>query len=84
MWQWLLIAPAVAFSAVYAAWKLMPAPSRLRLAHWLSRRLAGGPPVLAGLGARLERAAMPAAGCDSCPATRLTAPGASGKAPPRR
>jgi hypothetical protein len=83
MWQWLLIAPVVAFSAVYAAWKLMPASSRLRFARWLSRRLAGGPGALARLGERLERAAMPAGGCDSCPATRLAPPGASGKAPPR-
>jgi hypothetical protein len=84
MWQWLLIAPAVGLSAAYAAWKLMPAPSRLRLARWLSRRLPASPSVLAGLGERLERAAMPAGGCDSCPATRLAPPGASGKAPPHR
>jgi hypothetical protein len=84
MWQWLVIAPAVAISAVYAAWKLMPAQTRLRLARWLSQRVAGGPAVLARLGERLERAALPAGGCDSCPATRLGPPGAGGKARPPR
>jgi hypothetical protein len=84
MWQWLIIIPAVALSATYAAWKLMPAQSRLRLARWLSRRMAGGPATLARLGERLEQAAMPAGGCDACPATRLTPPAAPGKARPRR
>jgi hypothetical protein len=71
MWQWLVIAPAVALSAAYATWKLMPAQSRLRLARWLSRQTSRGPAPLARLGARLEQAALPAGGCDSCPASRL-------------
>ena len=33
MWQWLVIAPLVAASAAYAAWALMPAPTRLRFAR---------------------------------------------------
>ena len=71
MWQWLVIAPAVVFSAAYASWKLLPAQSRLRLARWLSRQVSRGPAPLARLGARLEQAALPAGGCDSCPASRL-------------
>lgn len=84
MWQWLVIAPAVALSAAYAAWKLMPPASRLRLARWLSRQASRGPAPLARLAARLEQAALPAGGCDSCPASRLVPPGPGDKARPRR
>jgi hypothetical protein len=84
MWQWLVIAPAVALSAAYAAWRLMPAQARLRLARWLSRQAARGPAPLARLGARLEQAALPAGGCDSCPASRLGPPGQGGKSQPPR
>lgn len=79
MWQWLVIAPLVVVSTAYAAWALMPPPTRLRLARWLSRRAGGGP--LARVAARLERAALPAGGCESCPASRL-GPG-NGRKPPR-
>ncbi|MBS1200537.1 MAG: hypothetical protein H6R27_1215 [Proteobacteria bacterium] len=82
MWQWLVIAPLVAASAAYAAWALMPAPTRLRFARWLAHRAAGGPAPLAGLAARLERAALPSGGCDSCPASRV-ATGADRKPPAR-
>lgn len=78
MWQWLVITPLIVASAAYAAWALMPSPTRLRLAHWLSRRAVAGP--LARVAARLERAALPAGGCDSCPASRL-GPG-NGRKPP--
>lgn len=84
MWQWLVIAPAIAISAAYAAWKLMPAQTRLRLARWLSLQAARGPAPLARLGARLEQAALPAGDCDSCPASRLSPPGEGGKAGPPR
>jgi hypothetical protein len=84
MWQWLLIAPVVVFSAVYAVWKLMPAQTRLRFARWLARRLAAAPSPLPQLGAHLERAAMPAGGCESCPASRLAPPGAAGESRTRR
>jgi hypothetical protein len=84
MWQWLIIAPAVALSAAYATWKLMPTQSRLRLARWLSRQASRGPAPLARLGARLEQAALPAGGCDSCPATRLGPEEPGDKARPRR
>ena len=69
MWQWLVIAPLVFASAAYAAWALMPPQTRLRLARWLSRQAGGGP--LARVSARLERAALPAGGCESCPASRV-------------
>jgi hypothetical protein len=72
VWQWLVIAPLLAASACYAAWVLMPVPTRLRVARWLSRRAAAGPAPLARAAARLERAALPAGACDSCPASRLT------------
>ena len=39
MWQWFLVATLVLVSAVYAAWALLPAATRLRLA----RRLASIP-----------------------------------------
>lgn len=71
MWQWLVIAPLVAASAAYAAWMLMPAPVRLRFARWLSRTTSGAPAPLTRAAAWLERAAMPAGGCASCPATRI-------------
>lgn len=82
MWQWAVIVPLVVASACYAAWALVPAPTRLRFARWLSRRLAAGPAPLARLAARLERAALPAGGCDSCPASRV-APGDE-RGPPAR
>jgi hypothetical protein len=75
MWQWLLIAPLVAASAAYAAWRLVPGTTRWRFARWFSRRAAHGPAWLARAAQRLERAALPAGGCDACPATRV-APGA--------
>ncbi len=76
MWQWLVIAPLVAASAAYAAWRLVPGTTRLRFARWVSRRAADGAAWLFRLAAqRLERAAVPAGSCDSCPATRV-APGA--------
>jgi len=82
MWQWLVIVPLVVASACYAAWALVPAPTRLRFARWMSRRVAAGPAPLARLAARLERAALPAGGCDSCPASRV-APGGERKPPAR-
>lgn len=82
MWQWLVIAPVVAASAVYAAWRLAPGAARWRFARWLSRRTAGGPPWLARTAQRLERAAQPAGGCESCPASRV-APGSKGGPAPR-
>jgi len=72
MWQWLVIAPLVAASAAYAAWRLVPGATRWRFARWFSRRVAGGPAWLAQAAARLERAALPAGGCESCPASRVT------------
>jgi hypothetical protein len=66
MWQWALIAPLVFASAAYAAWAVAPNASRLRFARWLSRR-----PKLAGVAARLERAAAPRGSCESCPASRV-------------
>jgi hypothetical protein len=71
MWQWLVIAPLVAVSAAYAAWRLVPGATRWRFAQWFSRRAAGGPASLTRLAARLERAALPAGGCESCPASRV-------------
>ena len=82
MWQWLVIVPLVVASACYAAWALVPAPTRLRFARWMSRRVAAGPAPLARLAARLERAALPAGGCDSCPASRIV-PGGK-RTPPAR
>jgi hypothetical protein len=82
MWQWLVIVPLVLASACYAAWALVPAPTRLRFARWMSRQAAAGPAPLARLAARLERAALPSGGCDSCPASRLTS-GAERKPPTR-
>jgi hypothetical protein len=82
MWQWLLITPLVAASAAYAAWTLSPVPTRLRFTGWLSRRTAGGPAPLERFAARLQRAARPGDGCDSCPASRIP-PQAGGK-PGRR
>jgi len=71
MWQWFLVATLVLVSAVYAAWALLPAATRLRLA----RRLASIPGPLAQVGARLERAARPVtktgADCDACPQSRV-------------
>ena len=71
MWQWILVAVIVAASAVYAAWALLPAATRLRLA----RRLAAGPAPLAALGARLAPGAHPGpetgADCDACPHSRV-------------
>ena len=84
MWQWLIIAPLVALSAAYAAWIVMPAPSRLRVARWLSRQASRGSPALARLGARLERAAQPTGSYSSCPASRLDPPDAAGKGPTPR
>ncbi|HSO06191.1 MAG TPA: DUF6587 family protein [Pelomicrobium sp.] len=72
MWQWLVIAPLLAASAAYAAWRLVPGATRWRFAQWLSRRVAGGPGWLTRLAGRLERAALPAGGCESCPASRMT------------
>jgi hypothetical protein len=83
MWQWLVIAPLVALSATYAAWIVMPAATRLRVARWLSRRASPWSPALARLGAGLERAALPAGGCDSCPASRIGSP-QDGKPRPQR
>jgi len=71
MWQWLVIAPLVAASAAYAAWRLVPGATRWRFARWFSRRVAGGPAWLAQAAARLERAALPAGSCESCPASRV-------------
>jgi len=82
VWQWLVIVPLVAASGCYAAWALAPSPSRLRFARWLVRRTVTGPAPVGRLAARLERAAMPASGCDACPASRV-APGASRKPPAR-
>jgi hypothetical protein len=71
MWQWLLVAMLVLLSAVYAAWALLPAVTRQRLA----RRLASIPGPLARVGERLERAARPVtrtgADCDACPHSRV-------------
>jgi len=82
MWQWFVIVPLVVASACYAAWALVPAPTRLRFARWLSHRASGGPALLARLAARLERAALPSGGCDSCPASRVV-PGGERKPPAR-
>ncbi len=60
MWQWLVIVPLVVTSACYAAWAVVPAPTRLRFARWLSRQVAVGPAPFARIAARLERAALPA------------------------
>jgi hypothetical protein len=84
MWQWLVVAPVVVASAAYAAWKLMPGQTRLRLARWLSRQSSRGPASLARLGRRLEQAAAPAGGCDACPATRLDPPASGSKVRPPR
>lgn len=77
MWQWLVIAPLIALSAAYAAWRLVPGTTRWRFARWFSGHAAGGPAWLARLAARLERAALPAGDCESCPASRV-APGRNG------
>lgn len=72
MLEWAIVALLVAASSAYAAWALLPASARLRLA----RRLARWPGPLARLGARLEQAAGPVskrtgADCDACPHARL-------------
>ena len=82
MWQWLAVAPLVALSATYAAWRLAPATTRWKFARWFTRRAKDGPPWLVRLAGRLERAALPAGSCESCPASRVT-PGRSGQ-PARR
>ena len=71
MWQWVVVAPLVLGSAAYAAWRLSPPMTRRRFAGWLSRTAAHGPGWLSRLAARLERAALPAGGCESCPASRV-------------
>jgi hypothetical protein len=72
MWQWLVIAPLVAASAAYAAWRLVPGTTRWRFSRWFSRRAAHGPAWLSRAAQRLERAAQPA-GCEACPASRVPA-----------
>ena len=71
MWQWVLVALIVAASAAYAAWALLPAATRLRLAG----RLAAAPAPFAALGQRLTRASRPlpktGADCDACPHSRV-------------
>ena len=69
MWQWLVVAPLVAVSAAYAAWRLMPVATRMRFANRLAQVTAGGP--LQRWGGALKRAAQPAGSCESCPATRI-------------
>ena len=80
MWQWLLVAPLVAVSAAYAAWRLAPAATRWRFAQWFSCRAVRGPPWLAQVARRLERSALPAGSCESCPASRV-APGRNAATP---
>ena len=71
MWQWLIVAMLVLASASYAAWALLPAATRLRLA----RHLAAAPGPLAQIGKRLLAAARPVsrtgADCDDCPHSRV-------------
>jgi len=82
MWQWLVVVPVIVTSAVYAAWALTPASTRLAFARWLARHAVAGPATLKRLAARLESRARPSGGCDSCPASRV-AP-APGRRPPAR
>ena len=83
MWPWLIILPLVIMSAGYVAWIVMPAPTRLRVARWLSRQASHGPAPLARLGERLEQAAQPTGGCGSCPASRIGQTPGSKARPPR-
>lgn len=84
MWQTVLVFLIVAASAVYAAWLLLPAVSRTRLAGWLAARLPGASGPFAWLHAWLRDKARPAApptGCDACPQSRIEEPRPGG--PPK-
>ena len=71
--QWIAVAVIVPLCALYAAWSLMGATSRRRVAAWLAER-----PLPAAWQRRLQRsqAAASACGCDGCdtPATKPAQP----------
>ncbi len=74
MFEKLLVGLIVAVAAGYAAWALLPAFTRRRLALRAAQALGGAdaPGTAGRLAAMLQRLADARGGCDDCPAHRLT------------
>jgi hypothetical protein len=86
MWQTLIVGPMVLAAAVYAAWALVPAALRLRLAvrfgTWAVR--PGRPVWIRRLAAVLERRARSGlGGCSDCAAAQPPPPPPSRNRPAR-
>lgn len=68
--QQLIVFPLIIAAALFAAWRLLGAASRVRLMAWLLRGVSPRSSIGGWLHERLEqrRAALQAGGCSNCSA----------------